>query len=79
MAEELEVIEPIGVYEQDLEDLLMTLNTIYHFCLSQDLSNQYKNLANNVQLSPLTKQVKKMATRVQGYLDDAKAEADNTE
>ena len=79
MADEDEVIKPVEVYEQDLEDLVMTLNTIYHFCLSQDLANQYKNLSNSVQLSPLTKQVRKMINRFDGYLKDAQADDTDTE
>lgn len=68
-----EVLKPIEVYEEDLEALYSTLGSVYHFCLSYDLFNQYKNLSNSVQVSPLTKQVKQMQNRVKGYLDDAEA------
>ena len=69
-----DVLKPIEVYEEDLEAMYSTLASVYHFCLSYDLFNQYKNLSNSVQLSPLTKQVKQMQNRVKGYLDDAAAD-----
>lgn len=76
---EPEILKPIEVYEEDLEALYSTLGSMYHFCLSYDLFNQYKNLSNTVQVSPLTKQVKQMQNRVKGYLDDAAAvEEDGT-
>jgi hypothetical protein len=65
-----EVLKPIEVYEEDLETVLNVLNSVYHFCLSNDLFNQYKNLSNTVQLSPLTKEVRKASNRVKGLLDD---------
>lgn len=58
------------VYEPDLEQLHETLSTVYHFCISYDLFNQYKNLSNTVTPSPLTKQVGKMRNRVKTYLED---------
>jgi cell fate (sporulation/competence/biofilm development) regulator YlbF (YheA/YmcA/DUF963 family) len=58
------------VYEPDLVQLQETLNTVYHFCISYDLFNQYKNLSNTVTPSPLTKQVRRMQNRLQSYLDD---------
>lgn len=71
---EPEILKPIEVYEEDLEAIYSTLSSMYHFCLSYDLFNQYKNLSNTVQISPLTKQVKQMQNRVKGYLDDAAAD-----
>lgn len=68
--EELSMIE---VYEEDLEAINATLTSVYSFALSYDLFNQYKNLSNKVQYSPLTKQVKAMQVLVQSYLDDAEA------
>lgn len=76
---EPEVLEPIEVYSEDLEKILNTLTSVYHFCLSYDLFNQYKNLSNGVQISPLTKQVKAMQARVKGYLDDAAADKEAEE
>lgn len=71
MSEEEVAIE---IYEEDLTVIHDTLASVYHFSLSYDLFNQYKNLSNSVQLSPLTKQVKTVMTRVQGILDDAAAQ-----
>lgn len=78
MPEVDEVLKPVEIYEEDLEVLFDTLSAVYHFCLSQDLANQYKNLANKVQLSPLTRQVKLSQDRLKGYLDDARAGEDGT-
>jgi cell fate (sporulation/competence/biofilm development) regulator YlbF (YheA/YmcA/DUF963 family) len=58
------------VYEPDLVQLQETLSTVYHFCISYDLFNQYKNLSNTVTPSPLTKQVKRMQNRIASYLED---------
>lgn len=69
-----DVLKPIEVYEEDLEAIFNTLGSVYHFCLSNDLFNQYKNLSNTVQLSPLTRQIKQVQNRVKGYLDDAQQE-----
>jgi hypothetical protein len=67
-------LKPIEVYEQDLEDLLATLNAVYHFTLSYDLFTQYQKLSTSVNPSPLTKRVQQMSNRVKGYLDDAEQE-----
>lgn len=64
-------VRVLKVYEPDLVQLQETLATVYHFCVSYDLFNQYKNLSNSVQLSPLTKQVKRMQTRIGNILEDA--------
>lgn len=64
----------IVIYEEDLTVIYDTLASVYHFSLSYDLFNQYKNLSNSVQLSPLTKQIKTVMSRVQGVLDDAAAQ-----
>lgn len=74
---EPEVLQPIEIYSEDLEQIYSTLSSVYHFCLSYDLFNQYKNLSNGVQISPLTKQVKAMQARVKGYLDDAAVDAES--
>ena len=66
-----DVLKPIEVYEEDLTVIHDTLASVYHFALSYDLFNQYKNLSNNVQLSPLTKQIRQVQTRVKSILDDA--------
>lgn len=71
MPEELEVEKTVTCYPQDLEDIHNALSSVYHFCLSQDLANQYKNLSNKVQLSPLTKEVKRMQDRILLIIEDA--------
>jgi hypothetical protein len=48
MAEIEDNVRVVKVYEPDLEALQETLNTVYHFCISYDLFNQYKNLSNSV-------------------------------
>jgi hypothetical protein len=70
MPEAIDKVKAVTVYEPDLEQMHETLSTVYHFCLSYDLFNQYKNLSNSVTPSPLTKQVGKMRNRVKGYLDE---------
>lgn len=71
---EVEVPKPIEVYEEDLTVIHDTLASVYHFCLSYDLFNQYKNLSDGVQLSPLTKQIRRVQTRVAGILEDHRNE-----
>ena len=68
MAEEFD--KEISIYEEDAEVILTTLNSVYHYCLSYDLFNQYKNLSNSVQRSPLTKQVERCRNRMQSILDE---------
>jgi len=68
MAEEFE--KEIVIYEEDAEVILTTLNSMYHYCLSYDLFNQYKSLSNNVQMSPLTKQVNRVRNRMQSIIDE---------
>lgn len=68
MADEFE--KEIVMYEEDVEVLLSTLNSVYHFSLSYDLFNQYKNLSNSVQLSPLTKAIQRARNRLQSILDE---------
>lgn len=74
MANEFE--KEIVVYEEDMETILTTLNSVYHFSLSYDLFNQYKNLSNAVQLSPLTKSIQRVRNRVQSILDEHEASKD---
>ena len=69
-----DTITPIEVYEEDLTVIHDTLASVYHFCLSYDLFNQYKNLSNNVQLSPLTRQIRQVQNRVKNILEDAHSE-----
>jgi len=66
----------ISIYEEDAEVILACLNSVYHFSLSNDLFNQYKNLSNSVQLSPLTKQIQRTRNRVQSILDEHLADED---
>lgn len=68
MAEEYD--KEITMYEEDVEAILATLDSVYHYCLSFDLFNQYKNLSNSVQLSPLTKNIRRVRNRVQSILDE---------
>jgi hypothetical protein len=75
----LEPIQAVEIYEPDLEDVLTTLNTVYHYCISYDLFNQYKNLSNTVQASPLTKQVDRTRRRIQGILDDYREQMEPTD
>lgn len=67
-------VRSIQVYEPDLEQMHETLSTVYHFCISYDLFNQYKNLSNSVTPSPLTKAIARMRNRVKGYLDELEQE-----
>lgn len=61
----------IPVVYEDLESIHRTLDTLYSFCLSQDLSNQYKNVSNRLQASPLTKHAEQARDRVFGYMQYA--------
>lgn len=67
-------VKVVKVYEPDLVQFNETLNTVYHFCISYDLFNQYKNLSNTVQPSPLTKQVKRMQNRLASYMEELEDE-----
>ena len=67
---ETEALKQVEIYEADLEDVLETLQTVYHFAVSYDIFNQYKNLSPQLQPSPLTKQIDRARVRVQGILDD---------
>lgn len=63
-------VKVIKVYEPDLVQFQETLNTVYHFCISYDLFNQYKNLSNTLEASPLTRQVKRMQNRLDSYMEE---------
>lgn len=63
-------VKVVRIYEPDIVAFEETLNTVYHFLISNDLVNQYKNLSNTVQLSPLTKQVKRMQNRLASYMEE---------
>lgn len=76
MAETEDNVRVVKVYEPDLEALQETLNTVYHFCISYDLFNQYKNLSNSVVASPLTKQVARMRNKFQSYLEELDGEVE---
>jgi hypothetical protein len=65
-----EALKQVEIYEADLEDVLATLQTVYRFSISYDIFNQYKNLSNSVQPSPLSKAVDRTRLRVQSILDD---------
>ncbi len=60
----------VEIYENDLEEVLEVLNTVYRFCVSYDIFNQYKNLSANVSQSPLTKKVNATSILLQGILDE---------
>lgn len=65
-----ESLKQVDIYEDDLERVLETLQTVYRWAISYDIFNQYKNLSAHVQPSPLTKQVDRTRLRVQSILDD---------
>lgn len=66
----LEADKQVEIYEDDLEEVLEVLNTVYRFCASYDIFNQYKNLKPNLTQSPLTKKVNASALLLQGILTD---------
>lgn len=70
MPEVMEADKQVEIYEDDLEEVLEVLQTMYRFCVSYDIFNQYKNLSANVSQSPLTKKVNATATLLQSILDD---------
>lgn len=72
-----EIEKEITIYEEDAEIILSTLNSVYHYCLSYDLFNQYKNLSNAVQLSPLTKSIQRARNRMQSILEEHEAAKDS--
>lgn len=63
-----EPTDEIPVTYEDLESIHRTLSTLHSFCLSQDLSNQYKNVSNRLQSSPLTRHAEQARDRVFGYM-----------
>lgn len=65
-----ESLKRVDIYEDDLEVVLETLQTVYRWAISYDIFNQYKNMSAAVQPSPLTKQIDRARIRVQGILDD---------
>lgn len=70
MPDILEADKQVEIYEDDLEEMLEVLQTVYRFCVSYDIFNQYKNLSANVSQSPLTKKVNATATLLQSILDE---------
>lgn len=69
----------IPVTYEDLEGVHRTLSTLHSFCLSQDLVNQYKNVSNRLQASPLTKHAEQARDRIFGYMQYAIEDDDVSE
>lgn len=67
----------VTVYEEDLDVVLDTLTTVYHFCVTQDLTRQYASLRNQVDLSPLTRAVDAQRRKLKGILDDWRADQED--
>lgn len=65
-----EKLEEIAVLRTDLEKLRESLGTLYHYALTHDLADQYKNLDNEVRLSPITTTAREARDRINGYLKD---------
>lgn len=69
-------MDKVEVEVQELEAMYQVLDTLYSFCLAQDLSNQYKNLSGSLKRSPLTAQTRRVADRVAVLLAQARPEDD---
>lgn len=67
---ELEHVEELPVRYEDLQDIYRVLTTLHNYMLAQDLVTQYRNMANQVQESPITKQLSRYRDRVFGYLQE---------
>jgi hypothetical protein len=64
----------VSIPKPEVERTYSLLSTLYHYTLSSDLSDQYKNLMNSITLSPLTREVGRQRDALLGYLEDTEDE-----
>lgn len=74
---EVESIPSADIYQEDLEYILETLTTVYHFSMTYDLQQGYVNMHKAPKQSPLTQRIAKCRRRVQSILDDFKEEQED--
>jgi stage III sporulation protein SpoIIIAA len=74
--EEIVDVPSADIYQEDLEYILETLTTVYHFSLTHDLQNGYMMMQKSPKQSPLTQRIAKCRRRVESILEDFQEEED---
>ena len=74
---EVEEIPSAEIYGEDLEYILDTLTTAYHFSLTHDLQDSYRGMSNTPTQSRLTVRLNKCRRRVEGILDELRGEPED--